>query len=282
MGKVKRKVIKIDEEKCTGCGLCIPDCPEGALQIIDGKARLISDLFCDGLGACLGSCPEGAIEVEEREAEPYDEAKVMENIVKAGKNTIKAHLEHLKSHGENELLKQAVKYLKDNKVDFPFEEFRQSHGHKEGHFACPGSAVMSWGEAAVKKEAPEETETEVKSQLRNWPVQLMLVNPQAPYLKGCELLISADCVPFAYGNFHQEFVKDKIVLVGCSKLDDIEFYVEKLSQIFEIASPKSITVLYMEVPCCMGIVQGVERAIKKSGKKVPFCAVKISIKGAAL
>ncbi|MFH1414505.1 MAG: 4Fe-4S binding protein [Elusimicrobiota bacterium] len=280
MPDLKRKIIKIDEEKCTGCGDCIPDCPEGALQLIDGKARLVSDLFCDGLGACVGSCPVDAIDVEEREAEPYDEKKVMENIVKAGTNTIKAHLKHLKEHGEKEYLHKAMEYIVENNVDFPVEEFvAEMHQDKHAECGCPSAQTMSWDE---KKDEPEKTEKpheKISSQLRNWPVQLMLVNPQASYFKNADLLITADCVPFAYASYHQDYVKDKVVLMGCPKLDDIDLYIEKMAQIFKDGDPKSITVLYMEVPCCHGLVAGVQNAIEKSGKKIPFCAVQIGIKG---
>ncbi len=279
---IKRKIIKIDEEKCNGCGNCIPDCPEGALQLIDGKVRLISDLFCDGLGACIGSCPEDAISVEEREAEAYDEKKVMENIVKAGTNTIKAHLKHLKEHGESEYLKQAVKYIRENNVDFPFDEFKaemhacNSQGAGGG---CPGSKATSWEEKKDESEQTEKVHEEIISELRNWPVQLKLVNPNVPYLKNAEILITADCVPFAYASYHQKYVKDKIVLIGCPKLDDLDFYIDKMTKIFKAADPKSITVLYMEVPCCYGLASGVQEAMEKSGKKIPFCAIKIGIKG---
>ncbi|MFH1352375.1 MAG: 4Fe-4S binding protein [bacterium] len=289
MKKVKRKVIKIDGEKCTGCGECIPDCPEGALQLIDGKARLISDLFCDGLGACIGSCPVDAISVEEREAEPYDEKKVMKNIVKAGKNTITAHLKHLKGHNQMEYLHQAMAYLKENKADFPIEaEMHGGHGKHSHDGACPGSKPVSWGDHEPHRVHGEKPASGIKhpasvpSELRNWPVQITLVNPHASYLKNAELLISADCVPFAYAGFHQDFVKDKVVLMGCPKLDDIEFYKEKLTQIFKTANPMSITVARMEVPCCGGLVTGVQEAIKKSGKKIPFCEITVSIKGEAL
>ncbi len=139
----KRKIIKIDEKKCTGCSLCIPNCPEGALQMIDGKARLISDLFCDGLGACIGHCPEGAITIEEREAEPYDEKKVMENIVKQGKNVIKAHLEHLKGHGETEYLKQAIQVLKKKGIENPLHRVA-AHAHMHGSSGCPGVKVVDF------------------------------------------------------------------------------------------------------------------------------------------
>ncbi|MFH1958029.1 MAG: 4Fe-4S binding protein [bacterium] len=283
MKKVKRKVIKIDGEKCTGCGDCIPDCPEGALQLIDGKARLISDLFCDGLGACIGSCPVDAISVEEREAEPYDEKKVMKNIVKAGKNTITAHLKHLKEHNQMEYLHQAMAYLKENKPDFPIEASAHGgHGKHSHDGACPGSKPVSWGEKKEHRVSGGNPQAGIPSELRNWPVQLRLVNPQAPYLKNAELLISADCVPFTYAGFHQDFVKDKVVLVGCPKLDDLEYYVEKLTQIFKTANPLSITVARMEVPCCGGLVTGVQEAIKKSGKKIPFCEITVSIKGEIL
>ncbi|MBA3051650.1 MAG: 4Fe-4S binding protein [Candidatus Omnitrophota bacterium] len=279
---MKRKIIKIDEEKCTGCGNCIPDCPEGALRIIDGKARLVSDLFCDGLGACIGACPVDAIRVEEREAAPYDENKVMENIVRAGVNTIKAHLKHLKEHGETEYLHEAMRYIRENNVDFPAQEFMaEIHGHDNAHAGggCPGAKAMSWEE---KKDGPpqaEEPREKPASELRNWPVQIKLVNPDAPYLKNADILITADCVPFAYASFHRDFVKGKIVLMGCPKLDDLEYYIEKLAEIFKTAGPKSVTVINMEVPCCHGLVTGVQKAIKKSERKIPLSAITVGIKG---
>ncbi|MBN2406479.1 MAG: 4Fe-4S binding protein [Elusimicrobia bacterium] len=281
MAGKRRKIIKIDEEKCTGCGNCIPDCPEGALRLIDGKARLVSDLFCDGLGACLGACPVAAISVEEREAEAYSEKQVMKNIVKAGRNTIEAHLMHLKEHGQKEYLHDAMKYLKENNADFPLEEFvKRVHSSHAGG-GCPGSLSMEWGEKKEKEAGKTREDMRVKSgsELRNWPVQLMLINPGAPYLKGADLLITADCVPFTYASYHGDFVKYRVVIIGCPKLDDIEFYIEKLTGLFETSNPKSVTVLYMEVPCCHGLVSGVRSAIRKSGKNIPFCAVKVGIKG---
>lgn len=272
----KRKIIKIDEKKCNGCGLCIPNCPEGALQIIDGKARLISDLFCDGLGACLGHCPEGAITVEEREAKPYDEKRVMENIVKQGKNVIKAHLEHLKDHGEHEYFKQAVDFLKKKNIEVPLHE--SSADEHALPCGCPGSAVMEF----KKEEAShKEKETAVKqtSQLRQWPIQITLVPPSAPYLKDADLVIAADCVPFAYADFHRDFLKGKVLLVGCPKLDDAEFYTKKITQIVKDNTIKSITCVHMEVPCCFGLVTILRDAIANSGKTIPFKEVTISIKG---
>jgi ferredoxin len=266
----KRKIIKFDEEKCNGCGLCIPECPEGAIQIIDGKARLVSDLFCDGLGACLGHCPTGAITIEEREAEPYDEKKVMENIIKAGPNTIKAHLEHLREHGEHEYLEQALQLLKSKGIQNPVED------HPMMKCGCPGSQVRN-----LRDEIEEDRTAAVKtgSQLRQWPVQITLVPSNAPYLKGADLLIAADCVPFAYGDFHREFLKGKVLLVGCPKLDDSAYYLEKLTEIFTKNDLKGITIAHMEVPCCFGLISIVKQALEASKKNVPLKIFNISIKG---
>jgi ferredoxin len=277
----KRKIIKIDEDKCNGCGLCIPNCPEGALQMIDGKARLISDLFCDGLGACIGHCPEGAITIEEREAKGYDEKKVMENIVKQGKNVIKAHLEHLRGHGAEEYLKQAVDFLKERKIEIPAEDNEKAHQHMHASSNCPGLKIMDFGkkEGTAKKTGKSPKGV---SQLRQWPIQIMLVPPHAPYLKDADLLIAADCVPFAYADFHSDLLRNKVLLIGCPKLDDAEFYKNKITQIFKNNNIKSVTCAHMEVPCCFGLVTIVKSAISESGKNVPFKAVNIGIKGEKL
>lgn len=278
----KRKIIKIDEEKCNGCGLCIPNCPEGALQIIDGKARLISDLFCDGLGACIGYCPEGAITIEQREAEAYDEKKVMANIIKQGKNVIKAHLEHLKGHHQDEYLKQAIEFLKEKEIKVPLEEKQtnKSHRHTAGTSECPGLKIMDFRkQIPVKEDLPT---SKGSSQLRQWPVQLMLVPPFAPYLNDADLLIAADCVPFAYADFHNDLLKGKVLLVGCPKLDDLNFYKEKITQILKNNNIKSITYAHMEVPCCFGLVDIIQSAISESAKDVPFKEIIITIKGAKL
>ncbi len=269
---MKRKIIEINEKKCNGCGLCIPNCPEGALQIIDGKARLISDLFCDGLGACIGECPEGAITTIEREAEPYDEAKVMENIIKAGANTIKAHLKHLKDHDQNEYFEQAVVILLRKGLPIPKIEEDSCLGG-----TCPGVAAHS-----IEREEESVTNLNVKmgSELQQWPVQLHLINPNAPYLKNAELLIAADCVPFAFANFHQRFVKGKIVINFCPKLDSgIDSYIEKLAEIFKNQDIKSITIVKMEVPCCGGIEHIVMKALEKAGKALFVKTNTISING---
>jgi len=269
----KRKIIKIDADKCTGCGLCIPNCPEGALQMIDEKARVISDLFCDGLGACIGHCPEGAISIEEREAEAYDEKKTMANIVKHGENTIKAHLVHLKEHGEKKLLKQAMEYLNEERIAIPQ---LGCHGDGGGH-ACPGSKMMEMKRPAASSKKREGGPP--VSQLAQWPVQLALVPPLAPYLNNADILVAADCVPFAYADFHEDLLKGKVLLVGCPKLDDVGFYKEKITNILKANDVKSITYAHMEVPCCSGLIGAIEKAIEASGKKVPFKDVTISASG---
>ncbi len=257
---MKRKIIKIDEGKCNGCGECIPNCPEGALQVIGGKARLVSDLFCDGLGACLGHCPEGAIEVEEREAGEYDERRVMKNVVRQGENVIKAHLDHLREHGQSEYLKEAVGFLKERGIKPP-------PGFEESPF--PERAAFSGYPAPPFP----------KRGGRQWPVQLNLVPPEASFLEGADLLVAADCVPFAYAGFHQDLLKGRIVVAGCPKFDDRQAYREKLTAFFREHEFKSVTVARMEVPCCRGLQVLVEEASRASGKKIPLSEVIIGIGG---
>lgn len=268
----KRKIIKIDETKCNGCGLCMPNCPEGAIQIIDRKARLISDLFCDGLGACIGHCPQGAINIEEREAQDYSEIRVMGNIIKLGENTIKAHLIHLKEHGKEQYLREAVDFLREKNIRVPaMEKEHQHHG-------CLGSKVINFKDS--DKVNPESKLTgRPASELSQWPVQIMLVPVKAPYLKDADLLVAADCVPFAYGEFHRDLLKDKALLVGCPKLDNIEVYADKFKEIFQINNIKSVTYVHMEVPCCFGLVGIIKEAIGNSGKNIPFKETVISIRG---
>ncbi len=269
---MKRDIIRINEEKCTGCGECIPGCPEGALQVIDGKARLISDLFCDGLGACIGNCPQDAIEVEQREAELYDEYKVMENVIDAGPNVIKAHLKHLNDHSQNEYLNQAIDFLKQKNIEVPDYE-----GENETQCGCPGSAMRDL--STNKSETTNEPQILI-AELRNWPVQLQLLNPNAPYLKNADLLIAADCAPFAYANFHQRFLKDKVLIILCPKLDKtIEQYVDKLTEIFKTQDINSISIVHMEVPCCSGIEVIVKRALEKAQKNIIIKDYTISING---
>ncbi|MCD4812800.1 4Fe-4S binding protein [bacterium] len=271
----QRKIIKINEALCNGCGLCIPNCPEGALQIIDNKARLVSDLFCDGLGACIGHCPEGAITIEEREAEPYDEKKVMNNIVPQGVNTIKAHLKHLKDHGADDLYSQAVAYLKENNIPVPEDTPAATEVPGGG---CPGSRAVDLKQAAPQPDVSQAGPRAV-SQLQNWPVQLMLVPQSAPYLKNADLLIAADCVAFAYAEFHRDFIKDKVVIIACPKLDDAAYYTEKLTSLFQANEIKSVQVAHMQVPCCSGLVEIIKRARTESGKNIPISRVNISLQG---
>jgi Pyruvate/2-oxoacid:ferredoxin oxidoreductase delta subunit len=278
----KRKIIKINEDKCNGCALCIPNCPEGAIQIVGGKARLISDLFCDGLGACLGHCPQGAITIEEREAGQYDEVKVMANIVKQGRNVIRAHFEHLKEHGQDNYLKQAVGFLKEKNIHVHLKENIDSRDKYHTSLSgCPGAKVMDFrGEENLK--AGKGSKTQFHSELRQWPVQIMLAPAVAPYLNDADLLVAADCVPFAYAGFHQALLKGKVLLVGCPKLDDLGVYNNKFTQIIKNNNIKSITYAHMEVPCCFGLVNIIKSAIAASGKSIPFQEAVISIKGERL
>ncbi|MDO9539951.1 MAG: 4Fe-4S dicluster domain-containing protein [Methanocalculus sp.] len=274
---MKRKIISIDRELCTGCGECIPDCPEGALQIIGGKARLISDLFCDGLGACIGTCPEGAITIIEREAAPYDEWAVMRTIVSQGEEVIQAHLAHLDSHDQMDLYQQAITYLQDHDIPVPYHERGPTHPLSSPE-NCPGAASrgISQGPDAV---ASTESET-VQSELQQWPVQLRLINPAAPCFDDADLLVSADCVPFAYAGFHADLLKGRVLIIFCPKLDsDIEGYVQKLVEIFTLHSVRSITVAHMEVPCCSGLRYVVERALEEAGVEIPITEKTITIQG---
>lgn len=300
---MNRTIVKIDEEKCTGCGLCIPNCHEGALQIIDGKARLISDLFCDGLGACLGHCPENAITLEEREAEPYDEKKVMEIIVTQGRNTVLAHLQHLKEHNETEFLRQAIEFIKENNIDLSPEgtlikpatlntsfdnpktltaQKSESSGCGGG---CPGSRTLDFNidikkleEAAVAVTLSPTTTT--PSELRQWPVQLHLANPAATYFRNADVVLSADCVAYAMGNFHSYFLKGKSLAIACPKLDtNKEVYIEKLVAMISESKINTLTVIMMEVPCCGGLMGMAQMAIQRSSRKIPVKQVIISIQG---
>lgn len=256
-----RKIIQIDEEKCNGCGLCVPNCAEGAIQIIDGKAKLVKDSYCDGLGACLGHCPMDALHIIEREAEEFNEEEAM------------AFAEKVKNSSQNkEQAQQPASKPDDHNIP----------PHRGG---CPGSRMMMFknenrsnGANRVKAEN-DDIEIRIKPQLRQWPVQLGLVPVNAPYFDNADLLVTADCVPFAYADYHLALLKGKTVVVGCPKLDNIEFYTEKLTKIIRCNDIKSITVAYMEVPCCFGMVRAVEEAAADSGKSVPVTKVMIGIDG---
>jgi Pyruvate/2-oxoacid:ferredoxin oxidoreductase delta subunit len=270
-----RKIIKIDEAKCDGCGLCIPNCPEGALRVIDGKARLVSDLLCDGLGACLGECPRGAITVEERAAAAYDEAEVMKNMLPLGMNTVKAHLAHLKSHGQDEYLSQALENLKKQGIENPLEKGEHMVKSPCG---CPGAKTMTF--TAGKGEEECNGGTEVRSRLRQWPVQLRLVSPSAPYFKKADVVLAADCAAYAFGDFHNRFLKGKALAIACPKLDeDHDSYIEKLTALFDAAGINTLTVITMEVPCCGGLMQMAQTALSAARRKVPVKQIVIGLQG---
>ena len=285
-----REIVKIDEELCNGCGDCVPNCHEGALQIIDGKARLISELMCDGLGACLGHCPQGAITIEKREADEYDEVVVIAQMIKSGKATVFAHLKHLQEHGETGFLNQALTYIKANRESMPFkisEVHELLHAEKEHkHVAagagcgCAGSAPQSFDVAGIKMAVPVG---EVPSELTQWPVQMHLINPAASYFNGADLLVAADCAAFAYGNFHTDFIKGRKMVIACPKLDQgKDIYIQKLTRLIDEARVNTITVVIMEVPCCGGLSQIVQMATQSASRKVPVKEVVIGIKGKVL
>jgi ferredoxin len=284
-----RTIISIDEQKCNGCGLCIPNCPEGALQVIDGKVRLVSDLFCDGLGACVGYCPEGAITLIQREAEPYDERKVMEGIARQGANTIRAHLEHLDSHGEEALLNQALSFLAETGAPMPqgFERGRQP-ATPCGHHTAAGKPATVHGHAAgaaaqgVGSSGGASSDA-VASHLGNWPIQLHLMSPMAPQFKGKDVLLSADCVAYAVPDFHAKFLAGKTLAIACPKLDEgKDIYREKITALIDHAQINTLTVVMMEVPCCRGLLALAQQACANAHRKIPLKAAIVSIDGGSL
>lgn len=294
---MKREIIKINEELCNGCGQCIPACPEGALQMIDGKARLVSDLMCDGLGACIGECPQGAIEIELREAVPYDEKAVIKEIVKFGENTVVAHLKHLLDHNELRYFEEAINYLDYNasqlnfKVELALEKvYEASMSGSCPTSGCPGQRSISFDidmdkveKAAKEKDADIATPSDIKSELRQWPVQMHLINPNAAYFHNADVVLAADCVAFSVGNFHQKYLKGKSLAIACPKLDhDKQVYVEKLIKMIDENHIKSLHVLVMEVPCCGGLVHIANLAREASSRKVPIKKTVIGIKGDVL
>ncbi|MBM4463786.1 MAG: 4Fe-4S ferredoxin [Chloroflexi bacterium] len=235
--KTQRKIVKIDAEKCDGCGQCVSACAEGAIEVVNGKARLVSEKYCDGLGACLGECPQGAITIEERESDPFDE------------EAARHHLE-TKKQTEDTL-----------------------------PCGCPSASVTQFEvRGAEAKAAPEVS---FRSELGHWPVQLTLVPPTAPFLQEADLVLAADCVPFAYAEFHQHFLRDHALLVACPKLDDFQAHLQKLTEVLRRSSVKSLTVVRMEVGCCRGLVQMAQQAIAASGRDIPLREVVIGIRGEA-
>jgi NAD-dependent dihydropyrimidine dehydrogenase PreA subunit len=239
-----RKIIEIDQEKCNGCGLCIDACHEGALQLIDGKAVLISDEYCDGLGDCLPECPTDAIRIIEREAAAYDD-KLVQARLKARKDA---------------------------------ESVKENHSY-HGGCSCPGTKGTMIKQVSGKSPKEEVAVVERPSELRQWPIQLMLINPQASYLQNADLLIAADCTAYAYASFHEKFMKERLTLIGCPKLDDHEYYLEKIAEILQRNNPRSVKVVRMDVPCCSGIVRTVKEAMLRSKTVVPYSEVTINSQG---
>jgi ferredoxin len=244
--KTVRKIVEIDENKCDGCGLCVPSCAEGAIRIVDGKAKIKSENFCDGLGACLGECPRGALRIVEREAEAFDE-----EAVKKEQSAPRGH----------------------------------RHAGPELPCGCPSTHLKTWTPSGSCEEANRpavQDPSPSASELRHWPVQIRLVPPTAPFLKGAHLLVAADCTPVAYPRFHEDFLKGKTVLIGCPKFDDAEMYAQKFAQIFEKADLRSVTVVVMEVPCCQGLPAIVRKGMETAGKKVRLEKVVVAADGEIL
>jgi len=271
MAKVKRQIITIDEEKCDGCGNCVPSCAEGALRVVDGKARLVKQSFCDGLGACLGDCPQGALHVVEMEVEAYDEPAVLGYLQQIAPRMVEKHVAHLTAHGMTSSYNMAP----------------------AGVAACPATQMRTWDEGRKTKDEGRQTaaiplfgwsaEQEAaaprqQSELRQWPVQLHLVPVQAPWFDGADLALIADCVPFAAPNTHADYIKDHAIAVGCPKLDDGRAYIAKLAQILRQNDIRSIKVIRMEVPCCGGLEYIAAQALAQSGRDIPLESVIVSIR----
>jgi len=276
-----RKIISIDEEKCNGCEDCIPSCPEGAIKVIEGKARLISDLFCDGLGACLGQCPEGAITIEEREASPYDERHVVASISQKGPAVIKAHLGHLKEHNEMSYLQQALDYLRGNNIRIDFEdEKRKPAPAPFAPAGCPGAQVVH---IESGKRIDGDVSATRASMLTHWPIQLHLISPMAPHFQGSNLLFAADCVAFTIGDFHKDHLRDKTLAIGCPKLDNNQdTYLAKLTALIDDARVSSLTVMIMQVPCCTGLLRLAMKAVDQATRKLPIQYRVVGLKGEIL
>ncbi len=271
-----RDIITIDESRCDGCGLCAQGCPEGALQIVDGVARLVGDLLCDGLGACIGSCPRGAIAVERREAEPYDERRVMkENIIPKGSGTIEAHLRHLLAHGEDRYLKIAIAALEEAGLPTP-SSLRNPPTKVPREEPAPigGLKLHTTRPLSPSDGAPRQAQ---------WPIQLHLVNPRASHFEGASLLLAADCAGFSVPDFRTRWAQSKSMAIACPKLDtDLDRYLDKLVVLIDEAKVKDITVLRMQVPCCGGLVRLAVEARNRASRAVPITAVIVDPEGRVL
>lgn len=286
-----RDIVRIDRELCTGCGDCITGCHEGALQLIDGKATLVSELMCDGLGACIGTCPVGAITIEKREAEAYDEVATIIEMIPNGKNVVTAHLQHLLDHNETEYLRQAFSYLRENEKSIPFNidevidslkqqpKHEQPQAHPHHHHAgggCPGAAARSF----APKMAVAPSNDSQPSALTHWPVQLHLINPMAAHFRGSNLLLAADCVAYALAGFHSKHLQGKTLAIACPKLDsNKEVYIQKITALIDSAQVDTITVMRMEVPCCGGLVQMAQMGRDAAQRHIPIKVVEVGIQG---
>jgi Pyruvate/2-oxoacid:ferredoxin oxidoreductase delta subunit len=252
-----RKMVKIDEEKCNGCGECVPSCAEGAIQIIDGKAKLLADNLCDGLGACLGDCPLDAISIEEREADEFDEVAVNDHLKDIGRDPLPNHDEPAAPHAGG-CPSAAVK------------SFAAPVG------GCPSARTMEFNDAPAEETADVGSRP---SRLAQWPIQLHLVPPTAPFFQNADVVLAADCAPFAYADFQEDLLKGKALAIACPKLDDTAPYVEKLTAMITQSNIKSLTVVHMEVPCCTGLIHMAQQAVANSGRDIPFETVCIGIRG---
>ena len=267
---MQRDIIEIDEQLCTGCDDCVPACHEGALQIIDNKARLISDLMCDGLGACLGECPTGAMQVVQREAVAYDERLVMVNIIKGGENVIQAHLQHMIDHDELDYFNTAVQVLIEQNIPVPTYNRKKNSQPQQ---SCPSNKHESLDNA------PKNTGN-ISSELSHWPIQLHLINPASPHFNQADLLLASDCSAFAAGDFHQTYLAGKKLAIACPKLDtNQDTYIEKLTLMIRYGKLKSITVLRMEVPCCGGLTKLVQTAMHQAKCILPIDTITLNSKG---
>ncbi len=254
-----REMVNIDEDKCDGCGLCVPSCAEGAIRIIDGRAKLVADNLCDGLGACLGDCPQDAITIEKREADEFDEVAVDQRLKEIGREPI--------PHGHPPV---------PSDCGCPSAKVQSSAPAPGG---CPSARMMNYD----SKPGPIDDQVDQRpSQLRQWPVQLHLVPPTAPFLQEKEVLLAADCVPFAYADFHKGILKERALLIACPKLDNTEPYVAKLVTMLQQSNIKKLIVAHMEVPCCSGLIAIARQALTESGVDVPFETIKIGVQGSLL
>jgi ferredoxin len=274
---MQRQIIRIDEEKCDGCGICCEGCPEGALQLIDGKARLVSEITCDGLGACVAECPRDAITVETREAASYDERVTLAGILPKGTSTLRAHLAHLHEHGQTSYLRQALEYLGEHNLPVP------DYQAKPTHQGCPGAAPRTFQRLPASGQRPTAAGVAregLQSQLAQWPIQLHLISPANPVFQGADLLLVADCVAFTMADFNQRYLPGKKLAIACPKLDQgMDIYLDKLTALVAEGGVRSLTVMIMEVPCCGGLVRLAEAAVARANRQIPVTRTVVALDG---